>query len=95
MLSVAFVCCSALINSFFCLLCGGQHDDYLTGKELIVLMTCYEIMILFYMYMYVCVGMFTLSYISRPIDFVSLKSKFGFLCIGDSRECETLHSNCH
>ena len=35
-----------------------------------------------------------LTYISRSIDFVNFTSKFGFLCISDSHECETLHSNC-
>ena len=40
----------------------------------------------------------SLTYISRSIDFVNffveVTSKFGFLCISDSHECETLHSNC-
>ena len=38
-----------------------------------------------------------LTYISRSIDFVNfyveVTSKFAFLCIIDSREYETLHSN--
>ena len=39
-----------------------------------------------------------LTYISQSIDFVNffveVTSKFRFLCISDSHECETLHSSC-
>ena len=39
-----------------------------------------------------------LTCISQSIDFVNfyveVTSKFGFLCISDSHECETLHSYC-